>query len=376
VRGNNDFAADLYRRAVGDTDGNLCFSPYSISLAFSMLYAGARGDTATELEQTLQFLPQDTHHPAFNALDQQLAQRAVTPQTTEETGATFELTVANAVWGQQGFSVQPDFLTTLAAQYGAGLRTVDFVEQPQQAATTINDWVAEQTRDRITDLLSPNAISPQTRLVLTNAVYFNASWATPFSAADTVAGTFTLRDQTTVEVPLMRRNPLRVPYTETEAYQAVRLPYVGQAVDMLVILLREGRFDAVEQQLNAAFVQQTQRGMQEHDVALTLPRFAVDTKLDLTTLLQGMGLHQPFNATADFSGITEGGGLYVSDALHRSTITVDEQGAEASAATAAAMAESALEQVKMTVTRPFIFAITDRETGAILFLGRVMNPAE
>jgi serpin B len=185
-----------------------------------------------------------------------------------------------------------------------------------------------------------------------------------------------LRDQTTVEVPLMRRNPLRVPYTETEAYQAVRLPYVEQTVDMLVLLPREGQFETVEQQLNAGFVQQAQRGMEEYDVNLTLPRFAVETDMDLKALLQGMGLKQPFNAMADFSGITEGGGLYVSDALHRSTITVDEQGAEASAATAAAMAESALEQVKMTVTRPFIFAITDRETGAILFLGRVMNPAE
>jgi serpin B len=376
VRGNNNFAADLYRSAVGDTDDNLCFSPYSVSLAFSMLYAGARGNTATELEQTLRFLPQEAHHQAFNALDQRLTQRAVTPQPTEETGAAFELTVANAVWGQQGFSVQPDYLTTLAAQYGAGLRTVDFVGQPQQATDTINDWVAEQTRERITDLLPPDAISPQTRLVLTNAVYFNASWATPFSAADTVAGTFMLRDQTTVEVPLMRRNPLRVPYTETEAYQAVRLPYVEQTVDMLVLLPREGQFETVEQQLNAGFVQQAQRGMEEYDVNLTLPRFAVETDMDLKALLQGMGLKQPFNAMADFSGITEGGGLYVSDALHRSTITVDEQGAEASAATAAAMAESALEQVKMTVTRPFIFAITDRETGAILFLGRVMNPAE
>lgn len=376
VQGNNSFAFDLYHAFREENTDNLIYSPYSISLAFSMVYAGARGQTEAEMAEVLHFLPQAEHHPAFNALDQYLASLAEDEDGDEdEENGRFQLNIANAVWGQVGLPFEEAYLATLAQQYGAGLRASDFVEQPEEARQEINDWIAEQTAERIQDLLPPGVIDPTTRMVLANAIYFNATWRFPFNADATQDGPFTLLDGSQVTVPLMQHSAARVPYGAGPDYQAVALPYAGQSVEMLVILPEAGQFEAVEAALSTEFVNQVRGQTQEHDVHLIMPRFEFDTDLDLKALLTDMGLPNPFGGAADFSGILAGGGLFISDALHRGTITVDEEGTEAAAATAIAMAESMLETAEVTMDRPFIFAIIEQETGSILFLGRVMDPA-
>ena len=370
VRGNNDFAFDLYSTEGGEDD--LIFSPYSISLAFSMAYAGARSETEAQMAETLQFLPQGTQHLAFNAIDQRMS--GLEEKVGGDAAIPFRLNVANAAWGQQGYRFEDAYLRTLAADYGAGLRTIDF-GQPEKASEEINAWISSQTEDRIKDLVSPDIIDPTTRLVLINAVYFKASWLSRFDESHTKDGPFTLLDGGETTVPMMRQTTY-LDYADGDGYQAVRLPYKGKAADMLVILPDEGRFGTVEARLNAGFLDEVEDSLDTKYVKLTMPRFDFETDLDLIKLLERMGMTAPFDSgVADFSGITGGKDLYISDVLHRANITVDEKGTEAAAATVLAMAESSTPQVtEMTMDRPFIFAIVERGTGTILFLGRVTNP--
>jgi serpin B len=372
VRGNNAFAFDMYRTESGD--GNLIFSPYSISLAFSMAYAGARGETEEQIADVLNYLPQEAQHPAFNVLEQRLSSLG-DKEVAESSPEPFRLSIANAAWGQRGYRFEGTYLETLAAHYGAGLRTLDF-GQPQKASEEINAWVADETEDRIEDLVSPDVIDPSTRLVLANAIYFKASWLSRFEEEATQDNPFTLADGSKVMVPMMRQTTY-LSYAEGDGYQVVRLPYKGEAVDMLVILPEEGRFEQIEDRLSAGFFDEVRRGLRQEYVGLAMPRFDFETDLDLPKLLEAMGMADPFDpGAADFSGMTGSRGLYISAALHKADITVDEKGTEAAAATAVVMAESAApEPTEVIADRPFIFAVAERETGAILFLGRVTDPS-
>lgn len=376
VQNNTTFATDFYHQLTADSEQNIIFSPYSVSLAFSMVYAGARGTTAAHMATVLHYLPQEVHHPAFNALDQQLSADRQPAPNPAATGTPFQLTIANAAWAQRDFPFKERYLNTLAQYYGAGVQEADFVQQRQQATKTMNTWVADQTQNRITDILSPETLSPQTRLVLINAVYFKASWAKGFGGAETQPGPFTLSDGRTVQVPLMHRTGLRTEYAASNEYQAIVLPYVGETVDMLIVLPHAGHFTDVEQQVNGSFFQNIRNQTETHDVTVCMPRFAFETNIALPDIFKRMGLAAPFDPAADFSAMTDAGDVYVSDARHRSTITVDEEGTEAVAATSASMAVSEAKQATMTIDRPFIFAIQDRVTGTVLFLGRVMNPAQ
>jgi serpin B len=379
VQGLNGFALEMYRRAAQASDANLVFSPYSIALAFSMVYGGARGETQAQMADVLRFLPQAAQHPAFNALDQYLAGLGTSEQGSDEgQGDPFQLNIANAVWGQAGFPFRDDYLKLLAAQYGAGLRVVDFAADTAAIIDRINAWVAEQTAGRIEKIVPPaGVVTPDTRLVLANAIYFNASWLFPFQEEGTADGPFTRLGGGQVTVPLMHRNSVRAPYTEGQDYQAIFLPYTGRDVEMLVLLPQRGAFQAVEAQLSTDFLQGLRDAAQERDVTLALPRFDLETDLPLKQLLQDMGLTAPFDAgAADFSGMAEGGGLFISAALHQANITVNETGTEAAAATVVAMDLSLRKRAEMSVDHPFIFAVVERETGTILFLGRVLDPAE
>jgi serpin B len=371
VEGNNAFAFELYHAIMAGVSENLIYSPYSIWLAFSMLYAGAQGETEAQMAKALHFLPQETQHPALNAVDQRL--RALgEAKASEEEGAPFRLSQANAVWGQQGYSFRQPFLETLAAQYGAGLRTVDFQASPESAREAINTWVAEETAGRIEEIAPPGSLDSTTRLVLANAIYFKAGWAYRFDPADTADGPFILLDGSQITV-LQMHLQIRLDYTQGEGYQAVRLPYVDDTVDMWIILPALGRFESIQGQLSAGWLEQVRKQAAAWEVILTLPRFAFESGLPLTARLKEMGLANAFCPAQDFSGILEGGGLCIDDALHRATITVDEEGTEAAAATIAEILVSKVEEVEMTVDRPFMFAIVTREAGLILFLGRVIQ---
>lgn len=373
VAGNNAFAFDLYRAITTKETDNLIFSPYSIWLAFSMLYAGAQGETELQMTRVLHFLAQDTQHPALNAVDQRL-QALGEPGSVEEEEVPFQLSLTNAVWGQQGYAFRQPYLDLLAAQYGAGLRAVDFQASPEAARQAINAWVAEETGGRIEEIAPPGSLDSATRLVLVNAIYFKAGWSYPFDQADTADAPFTLLDGSRVTVPQMHMQ-IRLDYMQGQGFQALRLPYVDQTVDMWVILPAQGQFEAVQKQWSPAWLEDVQRQAEAREVILTLPRFGFESDLSLPGLLHEMGLEQAFCPALDFGGMVESGGLYIDQALHRATITVDEKGTEAAAATMAEVPVSEVEEVEMTVDRPFLFAILTRETGLILFLGQVLNPA-
>jgi serpin B len=377
VEGGNSFAFDLYHAITENEQGNLIYSPYSISLAFSMVYAGARGETESQMAQVMHYLPQQEHHPAFNALGQHFEGLGHESESQQPDGEAFQLTIANAIWGQQGYPFKDEYLEVLAKNYGAGLRTVDFTEDPEAARQAINRWIEEQTQDRIQDILPPGVIDALTRLVLANAIYFKGSWLFPFSEPATQFGPFTLLDGSQVNVPLMRRSNTFLRYLQRDGYQAALLPYTGDAIQMLVILPDSGQFEEVESRLDPEFVDNIWQEAARQDLTLVMPKLDFESELSLKELLIEMGMTAPFGA-ADFGGIAGEDELFISNALHKANITVDEKGTEAAAATVIVMPGSAPieEPIELRLDRPFIFAILEQETGSILFLGRVMNPGQ
>ncbi len=374
VTGNSAFAFDLYQ-TLREEDGNLFYSPYSISLALAMTYAGARGETAQQMADTLHFvLYQDSLHPAFNSLDIELSQRGEGAKGKD--GEGFRLNIVNAIWGQDGYQFLSEFLDVLAENYGAGLRTLDFANAPEESRITINNWVSDQTEDRIEDLIPQGLIDALTRLVLTNAIYFNAAWQHPFSEDITEDGPFYLLDGGEVTVPMMRQTE-SFSYAEGDEYQAVELPYDGRELSMVILLPRAGQFEAFEGSIDAQVVDAILKGLESRQVALTLPEFEFESYFHLKEILAAMGMPVAFSGDADFSGMTGNRDLFIAEVIHKAFISVDEAGTEAAAATAVVMKEIAapLEPIEVTIDHPFIFLIRDIETGTILFVGRIVNPS-
>jgi len=373
VEGNTAFAFELYQ-ALGEQEGNLFYSPYSISLALAMTYAGARGETAEQMAATLKFiLEQDRLHPAFNWLDAELASRGEGAQGKD--GEGFRLNIVNAIWGQKDYSFLSTFLDILAENYGAGLRILDFITETEKSRLTINKWVYDQTEECIENLIPQGAIGELTRLVLTNAIYFNAAWKYPFDEDMTADGPFYLLDGGQVSVPMMKQTE-SFGYTEGEGYQAVELLYDGGELSMVVLLPEAGEFQSFEEGLQAQQICDIISGLQPTEVALTMPRFEFDSEFSLKDTLAGMGMPIAFSSGADFSGMTGNPELFISDVVHKAFVAVDEAGTEAAAATAVIMELTAVPEppVEVTLDHPFIFLIRDIDTGAVLFVGRVMNP--
>jgi len=375
VDGNSAFAFDLYQ-ALSEADGNLFYSPYSISLALVMTYAGARGETAQEMADTLHFtLSQDALHPAFNSLDIELSRRGEGAEGKDEGG--FRLNIVNAIWGQKDYEFLSQFLDTLAENYDAGLRPLDFASAPEESRITINNWVSDQTEGRIEDLIPQGLIDTWTRLVLTNAIYFNAAWQYPFKEEMTEDGPFYLLDGGEVTVPMMKQTET-FGYAEGDEYQAVELPYDGRELSMVILLPRAGQFEAFEGSLDAQRVDVIVKDLEHKRVALTMPKFEFESDFSLGETLAAMGMPDAFVwPIADFSGMTGNRDLFIGDVIHKAFVSVDESGTEAAAATAVVMPTAGPpgELVEVTVNRPFIFLIRDIETGSIVFIGRVVNPS-
>lgn len=386
VAGNNAFAFELYQ-TVRDGEDNLLYSPFSISQALAMVYAGARGETARQMADTLHFtLPQERLHAAFNALDQELAGRAraaVVDRSGQETAVVaFELHNANAVWGQRGLPYRAEYLAVLAQNYDVGMQLADLKGNPDAAVAAINRWAKEETAGRIPEIVKK--LQPDAGLVLANAIYFNARWALPFEARDTYDEPFHLLDGEQTPVPMMHQRD-RFRYTAGDGYQAVELPYLNRTVAMVILLPADGRFREVEQRLAGAWVQEVVEKLGQQDVILTMPKFTYEPETPLGKILRDMGMPDAFDSdAADFSGIVErtpAHWLYIGDVRQKCFIDVNEQRTEAAAVTiiempvGAAPAKEPPPPIVMKIDRPFIFVIHDIETGAILFVGRVMNPA-
>jgi len=375
VEGNTAFAFKLYQ-ALREESGNLFYSPYSISLALAMTYAGASGETTQQMADALQFMLDPARlHPAFNWLDAELASRGQGAQGKD--GKGFRLNIANAIWGQKGYEFLPAFLDVLAENYGAGLRLLDFINETEQSRVAINKWISDQTAGRITDLIPPGAINELTRLVLTNAIYFNAAWEYPFNDKVTTNGLFYLLDGGQVTVPMMKQTE-SFGYTAGGGYQAVELPYDGDELSMVILLPASGNFEAFEQGLQAQQVDDIIKALQNTRVSLTMPKFEFDSEFSLKDTLSEMGMPDAFSPeNADFSGMTGNHELFISDVIHKAFVAVDEAGTEAAAATAVIVGTTAVPTepaVTVTIDHPFIFLIRDIQTGAILFVGRVLNP--
>jgi serpin B len=375
VDGNNAFALDLYRQ-VGKGSDNLFFSPYSISVALAMTYAGARNETAREMARAMQFyLPDENLHAAFSYLDGRLAARGEGAQGKDDMG--FRLHVVNAIWGQKGYPFLSSYLDVLARNYGAGLRLLDFQNAPEPSRVTINKWVEEQTENRIVDLIPQGAINSLTRLVLTNAVYFNAAWQYQFEEGATAPGTFYLTDGKTVAVPMMHQTE-SFGYWKSSDLEAIELPYDGNELSMVILLPKLEEFETFQNGVDSQTLRNAIDGMQWTRVALAMPKFEIETSFGLNDALSAMGMVQAFEpGAADLSGMDGSRNLYITDVVHKAFVDVDESGTEAAAATAVVVGMTCVpaEPIEVTLDRPFMFLIRDMETGTILFVGRVMNPA-
>ena len=373
VKGNSAFAFTLYQQLKKDNTGNLFYSPYSISTALGMTYAGAVGDTEKQMGSALHFtLPQGQLHPAFNQLALDLASRGQNAQGTN--GKSFALNIANALWGQQDFTIQSAFLKILAQNYGTGMNLLDFKNSPEPSRVTINNWVSDQTNNRIKDLLPQGSITPATRFVLTNAIYFDAAWQNPFAKESTSNGNFNLLNSSTVSVPMMNHEG-SYSYVKGSGYQAVELPYSGNEVAMDIIVPDAGQFNTFESGMTADSISGIIGSLKSSFMVLALPKFQFDSSFSLKQALSALGMPVAFTDKADFSGITGQPNLIISDVVHKAFVAVDEEGTEAAAATGVIMVGAAMPANSLTVDRPFVFLIRDIQTGAILFIGRVLNQA-
>ena len=367
---NSMFALDLYQELRGK-EGNLFYSPYSISLALAMTYAGARGDTEQQMAETLHFtLSQERLHAAFNALDLAL---------TAQAGQDFQLNIANSLWGQSDYAFLDEFLDTLAQNYGAGLSLLDFINEPELSRQTINQWVSQQTEEKIKDLIPAGGITPATRLVLANAIYFDARWAQPFDRGHTHDGAFYTLDGGEATVPMMSMyKPPTLAYAQGQGYQAIELPYEGGQAAMLIIVPDQGQFEAFEAGLDAEQLKSIVETLQIQQIKLTMPKFSYASNVSLAPTLSAMGMPDAFSTGADFSGMTGDHSLFISNIFHKAFVAVGEIETEAAAATGIILERVSgvtyILDLELIVDRPFIFMIRDVKSGLLLFVGRVVNP--
>jgi len=373
----NAFNFSVYDQIRND-DGNLFYSPYSLFSALMMVWAGSSGQTRTQMKTVLNLSLDDSLiHPAANALELAVTQ----PVSTSgfKTGDSFTCRVDNTLWGQPGYPFLQSYLDVMAEHYGARLGLLDFAGGVEPARKTINDWIEKNTAGRIKDLIAPNALNPLTKLILTNAVYFKASWQNPFKTLQTMNKPFTLLDSSTVMVPMMTQTEY-FSYGKFGTFQTVVLPYVGGKTSMVILVPDKGSFSAFDASLDANLFSQigSSPTLTSQKVQLTMPRFTVEWFRDYVALLKQMGMTDAFDpGTADFSGIDGTQNLYIDKVFQKAWAAVDEAGTEAAAATYIAMPFSMpppSQPVVLDIDRPFIFAIQDTGTKAILFMGRVLSP--
>lgn len=372
------FAADLYGILAKKEQGNLVLSPYSIMVALAMTRAGADGETLEQISEVLRAVEAGDLDAGLNAIEQELAKRSGEYDWVDKK-VELELVPVNQLWGQRDYPFHDAYLDTLAAQYGAGMRLVDYIKATEDARQAINGWVSDQTRERIPELIPQGVLNADTRLVLTNAIYLNAPWMHRFNEQATAAGPFTLLDGSTVEAQMMRLGQ-ELRYAEGRGYEAVELPYVDGSLAMVVVVPDEGRFEEFEAAFSAGALDEAIGMLQPAQVNLSFPKFEFRTPAGLKDSLIEMGMPVAFDPdAADFSAMSpDGQNLYIQDVLHEAFISVDEEGTEAAAATAVVVGRTSAPEriVNLEVDRPFMFFIRDNETGALLFMGRVLEPTK
>ena len=370
VADNIAFAFDLYSQ-LQSQEGNLSLSPCSISTALAMAYGGARGQTAAQMAKTMHFgLAQGKLHPAFAALESGL-------NAVQQKGQV-KLAVANSLWPQKGHEFLPGYLDLCKTNYGVAVTPLDFIGATEPARQTINACVEDKTNHKIQELLKPGIVSPDTRLVLVNAIYFKGNWSSRFDKQLTRAGPFQVSAGKTVETPMMQITK-QFPYAESPEAQVLELSYAGNDLSMLVLLPRDNNsLAAFERSLSPDKFYAWIRSLRSREVQVWLPKFKTTSEFSLNQTLAALGMTDAFSPQADFSGMDGTKNLFISAVVHKAFVEVNEEGTEAAAATGGVGTLKGIhipeEPVVFRADHPFVFLIRDNRTGSILFLGRIVDP--
>ncbi|MBD3328924.1 serpin family protein [Candidatus Dojkabacteria bacterium] len=373
---NNQFAVDLFSELSADDDGNLFFSPYSIGSAIAMTYEGAEGQTAQEIMTAFTFpgdknALRDGYQSFYNAINNY--------------GEDFSLSTANAIWVQEGYPIAKEYIDTVDAYYGGKATNLDFINNSENSRDTINSWVADQTQNKISNLMPEGTISSWTRMVLTNAIYFEANWYDQFDSNDTEEQDFYLSSGEKVQVATMARegSSAEFGYAEDKTAQILELPYEGEDVSMIIYLPKKKTTKDLQQKMTVDQIEQWESDLVSQKVDMFIPKFEFKLSYDLVDVLNDMGMEKAFESDADFTGMFEEGSnedLYIGNVVHKAFVKVDEAGTEAAAATGIDMVTTRVEPAKPKVPvfradHPFIFIIKDNNSDVILFMGRVADPS-
>ncbi len=365
--GNNRFAFDLYRRLATDpthAGDNLFFSPYSISSALAITCEGARGTTADEILSVLHLPTTPSAREEFAAIDAGL----------NSGDANYTLRTANALWAEETYPFLPDYIDAATRWYGANVTNLDFINDPGESRETINRWVEEQTEDKIRDLLPSGSIDDLTRLVITNAIYFKGTWAEQFDANKTTGEEFRAAPDETVTVPMMHGD-VAYQYVETDTLQVLEMPYAygnGTELAILVLLPKDDTLTAAEEAMDAERVAGLRESLISQNVRVFFPKFTLETEYSLPRALAAMGMPTAFTNDADLSGMDGTSDLSITGVFHKAFVDVNEEGTEAAAATGVVAGGGATPVFR--ADHPFVFLIVEKDSGTILFMGRVVNP--
>jgi serine protease inhibitor len=369
VKANNKFAFNLYSKLARYENGNIFYSPYSIFSALAMTYEGARGQTAEEIKSVF-------HFPEKNVLRSNFA--AIYNEINKKSDA-YELRTGNALWVQRDYQLLQDYINTVEKYYGGKAANVDFVRETEKSRQTINSFIEEQTNNKIKDLIPQGMLNPDTRLVLTNAIYFKGTWEWQFDKSLTREEDFKITPTNVVKTPMMYMEPERAEfnYADLGDLQILELPYKGDKISMLV-LLPTGNLDTIESIITVEKLEQWKTKMRKEKLdAIYLPKFEFNTKYFMKKILRDMGMPSAFGGNADFSGMDGTKNLFIEEVIHQAFVKVDEEGTEAAGTTAVIIGETAYVPRKIfKADHPFIFIIQEKSTGNILFIGRVVDPTK
>ena len=365
---NSKFAFDLYSELDKSKSGNIFYSPYSISAALAMTYEGAKGQTASEMKSVFHFPETNTLRPNFAAIYNEINKK----------DKPYKLSTGNALWVQKDYKLLEEYLSTVEKYYGGKAANLDFAGESEKSRQTINTFIEQQTANRIKDLIPARFLDAATKLVLTNAIYFKGTWVWEFDKSDTREQDFKIAPTNVIKAPMMHmeNEKAKFNYADIGDLQILELPYKGNAISMLV-LLPTGNLDTIEPNLTSEKLKEWKNQMKEEKLdAISLPKFEFDTKYFMKETLSALGMPTAFG-NADFSGMTGTRSLFIGEVIHQAFVKVDEEGTEAAGATAVIMKKSAVMQRKVfNADHPFVFVIQEKNTGNILFLGRVVDPTK
>ncbi|MDD4300483.1 MAG: serpin family protein [Methanomicrobium sp.] len=371
----NNFAFSLYKTLNDENsvDTNLFYSPFSISSAFALVYEGAKGQTADEINSVF-FFPEsiETLRNGFMEIN-----KGINAGDSE-----YNLSVANALWAEKTYPFLDSYINAANDYYSAKTVNLDFINSPEKSRFIINEWAEEKTGEKIANLIPEGMINPLTRLVITNAVYFKGEWVKQFDINETKEALFTTASGKSVKTELMQRTDKNAVfgYAETDSIQVLKMNYDsegGKKLSMVVLLPKENSLSKADEYLTAEKFSSLVNSLESEQVEVFIPKFKLETEYLLSEILYKMGMPLAFSDNADLSGMDGTQNLFISDVVHKAYVDVNEQGTEAAAATAVLVQLKSMTKEPVAVfyaDHPFIFVILDDETGNIIFMGRICNP--